>query len=98
MIATGRADGIIGEEIIENKSKIGSFMNIEISIPDPYKEGVHYYRVSILVPDKNIEDARRKLKPGRSINLRHLEITGNKKGGNVFMGLRSQWRDVVVRT
>jgi hypothetical protein len=98
MIATGRADGIIGKNYSENKYKTGIFANIEISIPDPYKEGIHWYKISIMVPEKDIEDARRKLKPGRFINLRHIEITGKKREDeNILMGLRTRWCDVVVR-
>lgn len=81
------------EKIIE--SQFGNFIYISFVVitKDPYKSKRHFNKVNLQVPMEYIEQARESIKPGKGIQVRIGELTGNKSSsGYIHMSINTKWK------
>lgn len=86
--------GVISKdsEIEKYQTDKGVTLTFQVVAKDPYQDKRQWTSVSLYVPKEHIEEARKKIVPGKPIQVRIGELAGNKTDkGYVWMRIKTKW-------
>lgn len=89
---------IAEEPTLNSLEQGGTFFNFTAEGKDPKKQGGrYYYKVGVYVPEGKVDQAKGELVKGKSLFIRHGDLTGSKseKDANyVYNKVNTTWWDI----